>query len=77
MTYDQISSSLVQSVSLDKVQPGDLIFVKTDAATWSHVTMYVGGGKIIEEPRTGEVARIAPLSEYTGMTQAARRVVAA
>lgn len=74
VTYDQIDSSLVTEVPMNKIAPGDLIFVQTDGGTWSHVVMYAGGGKIIEEPHTGEVSRIAPLSEYNGMTQAARRV---
>jgi cell wall-associated NlpC family hydrolase len=74
VTYDQIDSSLVAEVSMSKIAPGDLTFVQTDGATWSHVVMYLGNGKIIEEPHTGAVSRIAPLSEYKGMTQAARRV---
>lgn len=76
-TYDQIDSSLVDLVSMKELQPGDLIFIKTDGSTWSHVVMWLGKGKIIEEPRTGKVSRIAPLSWYEGKTMAARRVVEA
>lgn len=77
VTYDQISSSLVRQIPLPQMKPGDLVFIQTDGSTWSHVTMYLGGGKIIEEPHTGAVSRIMPLSEYDGRAMAARRVKAA
>lgn len=42
-------------VSESDLQPGDL-------AVWSgHVAMYVGDGKMIEEPHTGEVCHIVPV----------------
>lgn len=75
-TYEQVDSPLVVPVPIDKIKPGDLIFVQTEgpAAGWSHVVLYIGAGKIIEEPHTREVSRIMPLSEYSGMPQTARRV---
>lgn len=74
-TYDQMASSLVAPVPMPDIQPGDLIFVQDGIlAGFGHVIMYLGGGKIIEEPHTGAVARIMPLAEYQGMTMAARRV---
>ncbi|HEX4725686.1 MAG TPA: C40 family peptidase [Pseudonocardiaceae bacterium] len=44
-----------QKISEADLQPGDLV-------VWSgHVAMYVGDGKIIEEPHTGDVCHIVPL----------------
>jgi cell wall-associated NlpC family hydrolase len=47
-------------VSLQDLQPGDLI-------VWEgHVAMYVGNGKMIEEPHTGAVCQIVPLRTSGG-----------
>ena len=44
-----------QKVSESDLQPGDLV-------VWSgHVAMYIGDGKMIEEPHTGDVCHIVPL----------------
>lgn len=44
-----------KAVPTDKVQPGDLLFNGSPA---HHVVMAIGGGKIIEAPRTGLKVRI-------------------
>ncbi|MDL4813831.1 NlpC/P60 family protein [Actinomadura opuntiae] len=41
-----------------QMQPGDLIFFYSDL---HHMGMYVGGGKMIHAPHTGDVVRIASL----------------
>jgi cell wall-associated NlpC family hydrolase len=43
-------------ISPDQVQPGDLVF-KGDPAY--HVGMYIGGGKWIQSPETGDVVKIS------------------
>jgi peptidoglycan DL-endopeptidase CwlO len=44
-----------QQISQADLQPGDLV-------VWSgHVAMYLGDGRMIEEPHTGEVCHIVPL----------------
>lgn len=40
------------------LQPGDLVFFHSDL---HHMGMYVGGGKMLHAPHTGDVVRIAPL----------------
>jgi cell wall-associated NlpC family hydrolase len=45
------------AVSITQLQPGDLLFYHTDPtdpAYISHVAIYIGNGKMVEAPRTGE-----------------------
>lgn len=35
------------SVSLDSLQPGDLLFYKDSGGSIGHVTMYIGGGQVV------------------------------
>lgn len=59
-----------KAVATDKVQPGDLLFNGSPA---HHVVMAIGGGKIIEAPRTGLKVRIRSFKpgEFTN----ARRIL--
>jgi len=46
------------------LRPGDLVFWASDTsnpATIHHMGLYVGGGRMIHAPRTGEVVELAPL----------------
>ncbi len=55
-------------VARGDLQPGDLVFFNG----LGHVGIYVGGGKYVHSPRTGEVVEVAPLSErddYLGATR--------
>jgi cell wall-associated NlpC family hydrolase len=45
-----------------ELQPGDLVFFGTPAY---HVGMYIGNGKFIEAPHTGDIVKIANLGDYT------------
>lgn len=42
-----------------QLQPGDLVFFHSDL---HHVGMYVGDGKFIHAPQTGDVVKISPLA---------------
>ncbi|TXR52477.1 hypothetical protein FMM08_20005 [Quadrisphaera setariae] len=53
----QASAYQGNAVPADQLQPGDLLFYGGIASA-NHVAMYVGDGKMIEEPRTGLAARI-------------------
>ena len=58
-------------VALGDLQPGDLLFWAYDAnnpATIHHVAMYVGGGKMIAAPHSGDVVKVQPvyLDGYIG-----------
>ena len=55
-TYSQVAG--LPSVPLSALQPGDLVFFDGDG----HVAMYVGGGMIIDAPRTGLTVEKVSLS---------------
>jgi cell wall-associated NlpC family hydrolase len=61
-------------VSRADLSPGDLMFFAydtNDSSTIHHVSMYLGNGKMIEAPYTGEVVRVtsADRSDYIGATR--------
>lgn len=51
-------------VSIDQLQPGDLIFFNTSRGSNTHIGIYLGGNKFIQSPRTGENIQITDLSGY-------------
>ncbi len=64
-TWDQVNVG--HRVSVDDLQPGDLIFFYSDI---SHVGLYIGDGQMIHAPHTGTVVKIAPITEmpiYAGV----------
>lgn len=60
-----------EAIKMGDERPGDLMFPYP-----GHVVMYLGNGKIVEAPRTGENVRTASVNEY-GKYAAIRRVVGA
>ncbi len=46
-----------------ELQPGDLVFFNTLTRTFSHVGIYIGDGKFIHSPRTGQAVRIEDMRE--------------
>lgn len=75
-TYDQIGVGA--SVPTAKLAPGDLLFFDTEKATKGadHVGIYIGNGKFIQAPHTGDVVKISSLSDsyYMSRLMAAKRV---
>jgi peptidoglycan DL-endopeptidase CwlO len=57
-------------VARNQLQPGDLVFFDG----LSHVGIYIGNGELVHAPHTGDVVRIASLSEFAGRYVGARRV---
>jgi cell wall-associated NlpC family hydrolase len=49
---------MLPKVSLADIAPGDLVFYHDPIG---HVGIYIGGGRIIHAPSTGQVVTIAPL----------------
>ena len=59
-------------VDASNLQPGDLVFFHDDGSGPGHVGMYIGGGLMIHAPHTGDVVRIASLSDHGGYCGARR-----
>ncbi|HEU5159253.1 MAG TPA: NlpC/P60 family protein [Streptosporangiaceae bacterium] len=47
-------------VSRSRLQPGDLVFFYSDR---HHMGMYIGGGKMVHAPQTGDVIKISPIAD--------------
>lgn len=55
---EQARESALAPVQRHDLQPGDLVFFNTLKRTFSHVGIYIGDGKFIHSPRTGQSVRI-------------------
>ena len=58
----------------DLLLPGDLVFFASDSNDWRsiyHMGIYIGGGRMVHAPRSGDVVRIAPVtwSRFFGATR--------
>jgi cell wall-associated NlpC family hydrolase len=51
-------------VPFDALAPGDLVFFDLGPLGPGHVGMYVGGGRFIQAPHSGDVVKISSLSEF-------------
>ncbi|HEV2086953.1 MAG TPA: C40 family peptidase [Cryptosporangiaceae bacterium] len=52
------------TVSVNALLPGDLLFFATDKSNWDtihHVGIYIGKGKMVHAPTTGDVVKISPV----------------
>ncbi|MFT4083941.1 MAG: C40 family peptidase [Nocardioides sp.] len=73
--YSGAQMTYGQPVAWDDKQPGDLIFfTESGASEPHHVAIYVGDGKILQAPRTGENVRYGTVSEFAGQTMTVRRL---
>jgi cell wall-associated NlpC family hydrolase len=59
-TYSQWAWGANRRVSLDALQPGDLLFSKG----LGHMGIYVGNGQMVHAPQTGDVIKIVTLDGY-------------
>lgn len=63
-------------VSLEDLEPGDLVFFGSSASSISHVGIYVGDNTFIHSPHTGEVVKYEALSgSYLTRFQGGGRVI--
>ncbi len=69
-TKNQIKDGV--AVSRDKLQPGDLVFYGQNGIP-SHMGIYIGNGKYIHAPQTGEVVKVSSYERKDYIT--ARRVL--
>lgn len=52
-----------KSVSFSSLKPGDLLFFGKPI---SHVSIYMGGGKMVQAPRPGKKVEVVPLTRMFG-----------
>ena len=66
-----------QAVPRDQMAPGDLVmFTKKGSSRAHHVVIYLGDGKILHAPRTGDVVKEASISSFNNESWVIRRMVA-
>jgi cell wall-associated NlpC family hydrolase len=63
-------------VDRTQLQPGDIVFFKDSSGYVHHEGLYLGGGKFLHAPHTGDVVKISSLDEpyYAGQFAGGRRV---
>jgi cell wall-associated NlpC family hydrolase len=63
-------------VRLRELQPGDLLFYNTRHAPYSHVGIYVGGGRFVHAPRPGARVRVEEIGKayWRARFNGARRI---
>ena len=62
--YTGYQWNIGQRIAPSNLQPGDLVFFAyntSNPATIHHVAIYIGNGKIIQAPQSGDVVRITPM----------------
>ncbi|MBT2269615.1 C40 family peptidase [Rhodococcus erythropolis] len=55
----QIQFTVGTQIAWDSAQPGDLLFGNWQADGANHVAIYLGGGRMIEAPQTGQLVQIS------------------
>nr|WP_156137266.1 C40 family peptidase [Tepidimonas taiwanensis] len=66
-------------IAKDELRPGDLVFFNTMRRAFSHVGVYLGDGKFIHSPSTGDHVKISDMNDryWARRFNGARRVDAA
>lgn len=73
--YSGAQIRLGQGIRWADKQPGDLIFFSYPGAGGPHhVAIYVGGDRILQAPRTGDVVRYGTIGEFGGQVMTVRRL---
>ncbi|GII55450.1 hypothetical protein Pth03_38390 [Planotetraspora thailandica] len=67
-TYEQWSWGASRRVSINSLQPGDLLF----HPGIGHVGIYAGDGKVVHAPQTGDVVKVVTLAGYGSIAGAVR-----
>jgi peptidoglycan DL-endopeptidase CwlO len=77
VSRDQYYATRARSVSRTALLPGDLLFFAsgTSWTTIHHVDMYIGNGKMVHAPTTGDVVKVSPV--WWSRFYAATRVIGA
>lgn len=64
------------TVGRNELRPGDLVFYNTQHASFSHVGIYIGEGKFVHSPKTGDSVRTEQmqLNYWQSRFDGARRI---
>jgi len=79
---EQANAPELAKVDRKDLKPGDLVFFDTMRRTFSHVGIYLGDGKFIHSPRTGQSIRVESINvaywarRFTGARRAPELAVA-
>ena len=65
VTYDQFRAGT--PVPVNRMQPGDLMFFNPGANGPGHVGIFVGNGKFLHAPQTGDVVKLANVSDRSDL----------
>lgn len=65
VTYDQFRAGT--PVPVNAAQPGDLMFFRPSSQGPGHVGMYIGNGKFLHAPQTGDVVKISSVSDRSDL----------
>lgn len=78
-SHEQALAQGLVDVPRADLQPGDLVFFNTLRRAFSHVGIYVGGGRFIHSPRAGAAVRLEDMQTryWQRRFDGARRVAAA
>lgn len=76
---EQAQQAGLPAVPRQGLQPGDLVFFNTLRRTFSHVGIYIGEGRFIHAPRSGQQVRVERIDNpyWSRRFDGARRVAAA
>lgn len=66
VTYQQYTTGT--RVPRDRLRPGDLVFFHPGPHGPEHVGLYIGHGRMVQAPHTGDVVKISPIgrADYLG-----------
>ena len=65
VTYDQFRAGT--PVPVNAMKPGDLVFFNPGARGPGHVGIFIGNGKFLQAPQTGDVVKISDLSSRSDL----------
>jgi cell wall-associated NlpC family hydrolase len=70
-------AALGRAVRIEELRAGDLVFFNTLRRAYSHVGIYLGGGRFVHAPSSGGVVRIEELAQdyWHKRFDGARRIV--
>jgi cell wall-associated NlpC family hydrolase len=74
VTYTQVNVG--EHIDRAHLEPGDILFFRDSTGDIHHEALYIGGGKFIHAPHTGDVVKVSSLDEpyYSEQFMGGRRV---